>query len=78
MGSIGLPRCLSGKESTCHAGDLDLIPGSRGPLWRRKWQPTPILLPEESHGQRSLEGYSIQILPVGPRISPLVHGNMWH
>ena len=26
--------------------------------WRRKWQPTPIFLPRESHGQRSLVGYS--------------------
>ena len=26
--------------------------------WRRKWQPTPIFLPGESHGQRSLVGYS--------------------
>ena len=26
--------------------------------WRRKWQPTPVILPRESHGQRSLEGYS--------------------
>ena len=26
--------------------------------WRREWQPTPVLLPEESHRQRSLEGYS--------------------
>ena len=25
--------------------------------WRRKWQPTPVLLPRESHGQRSLAGY---------------------
>ena len=25
--------------------------------WRRAWQPTPIFLPGESHGQRSLEGY---------------------
>ena len=24
----------------------------------RKWQPTPVLLPGESHGQRSLAGYS--------------------
>ena len=24
--------------------------------WRRKWLPTPILLPGESHGQRSLVG----------------------
>ena len=24
----------------------------------RKWQPTPVLLPEKFHGQRSLAGYS--------------------
>ena len=26
--------------------------------WRRKWQPTPVFLPGEFHGQRSLEGCS--------------------
>ena len=26
--------------------------------WRRKWQPTPVVLPGESPGQRSLAGYS--------------------
>ena len=26
--------------------------------WRRKWQPTPVFLPEKPHGQRSLEGFS--------------------
>ena len=26
--------------------------------WRRAWQPTPVVLPGESHGQRSLVGYS--------------------
>ena len=25
--------------------------------WRRKWQPTPVLWPGKSHGQRSLVGY---------------------
>ena len=25
--------------------------------WRRKWQPTPVFLPGEFHGQRSLVGY---------------------
>ena len=25
---------------------------------RRKWQPTPVLLPGESHGQRSLRDYN--------------------
>ena len=27
-------------------------------IWRKKWQPTPILLPEKFHGWRSLVGYS--------------------
>ena len=26
--------------------------------WRKKWHPTPVFLPEESHGQSSLAGYS--------------------
>ena len=26
--------------------------------WRRKWQPTPVFLLGESHGERSLAGYS--------------------
>ena len=27
--------------------------------WRRKWQTTPVFLPGESHGQRSLAAYSV-------------------
>ena len=27
--------------------------------WRRAWQPTPVFLPGEPHGQRSLVGYSL-------------------
>ena len=26
--------------------------------WRREWLPTPVILPREFHGQRSLVGYS--------------------
>ena len=26
--------------------------------WRRKWKPTPAFLPGESHGRRSLVGFS--------------------
>ena len=29
--------------------------------WKRAWQPTPVFLPGESHGQRSLAGYSPRI-----------------
>ena len=34
--------------------------GREDPLekWRRKWQPAPVFLPGESHGQRRLVGYS--------------------
>ena len=42
------------KESACNAGYPGLIPGS----WKRAWQPTPVFVPGESHGQRSLVGYS--------------------
>ena len=46
------------KASACNAGDLGWIPGSGRLPWRRKGQPTPVLLPGESHGRRSLVGYS--------------------
>ena len=36
---------------------LSIKPGLEK-LGRRKWQPTPVSLPGESHGQRSLGGYS--------------------
>ena len=57
----GPHRWLSGKEFTCQCRShrrcrfnlwVRKIP------WRRKWQLTPVFLPGESHGQRSLEGYS--------------------
>ena len=31
---------------------------------RRVWQPTPVFLPRESHGQRSLEDYSQRVARV--------------
>ena len=37
---------------------LRLDPWVRKIPWRRKWQPTPVFLLGESHGQSSLEGYS--------------------
>ena len=36
---------------------LDLAKASC-PKWRRRWHPTPVLLPGKSHGWRSLEGCS--------------------
>ena len=40
--------------------DLGSIPGSGRFPWRGAWQPIPMFLPGESHGQRSLAGYSPQ------------------
>ena len=39
-----------GKESHCNAGNLGLTNGLERLPWRRAWQPTPALLPGESHG----------------------------
>jgi len=36
---------------------VGLIPGMGRFPWRRKWQSTPVFLPGESHGQKSLVGY---------------------
>ena len=54
--SFSLRRGADSEESPCNAGDPGLIPGKIP--WRRKWQPTAVFLPGESHGQRSLAGYS--------------------
>ena len=39
-------------------GRLEFDPWVGKIPWRRAWQPTPLFLPGESHGQRSLAGYS--------------------
>ena len=59
---MGLPRWLSGKESACQCKSprrRRFDPWVRKSPWRRKWQPTPIFLPGELHGQRSLAGYTL-------------------
>ena len=55
------PGSTSGKELSCqyrrhkrHWFD----PWVRKIPWRRAWQPTPVFLPGELHGQRSQVGYS--------------------
>ena len=42
--------------------------------WRREWQPTPVFSPENSHGQKSLVGYS----PWGRRESDVTEGAHTH
>ena len=38
--------------------EMQFIPQVGKMPWRRKWEPTPVILPGESYGQRSLAGYS--------------------
>ena len=59
--SYSVPGDASGKESACQCRSHKR-PGfnpwvGKSP-WRRRWQPTPVFWPGESHGQRSLAGYS--------------------
>ena len=52
---------LSNKESACSAedtGDTGSVPWTGKIPWRREQPPTPVFLPGEFHGQRSLSGYS--------------------
>ena len=49
---------LIGKESACKCRRRGFDPLIGKIPWRRKWQPTPVSLPGESHGQKSLVGCS--------------------
>ena len=58
---MSFPGGASGKEPACQCRRhkrhrFDPWVG-KTPL-KRAWQPTPVFLPGESHGQRSLVGYS--------------------
>ena len=70
---MGLPWWLSGKRICLwfrrHGFDawVGKIP------WRRKWQLTPVLLPGEFHGQRSLAGCS----PWGHRVGHDLVTDSW-
>ena len=64
----GFPGGTSGKELACQCRRCKrhgLDPWVGKIPQRRKWQPTPVLLPGKSHGQRSSVGYS----PWGPKES---------
>ena len=57
---MGLPWWLSSKESACQYKRPGFDSWVLKIPWRRKWQPTPVFLPGEFHGQRSLAGYSLR------------------
>ena len=57
----GLPRWPSGGQSACYCRRLKrrrFHPWVRKSLWKKERRPTPVLLPEKSHGRRSLAGCS--------------------
>ena len=63
----GFPCGSVGKESTCNAGDLGLIPGLGRSPGEGNGNPLQYSCLENPHGQRSLVGYS----PWGPKESDM-------
>ena len=55
---LGFLGGSDGKEFTCNAGSLGLIPGLRKPPGGGHGNPFQYSCLEKPHGQRSLEGYS--------------------
>ena len=56
-----IPGGAGGKEPVCQyrrCKRYEFDPWVGKIPWRRAWQPTPVCLPGESHGQRHLAGYS--------------------
>ena len=59
--SHGFIGCISSKAPACQCRrwkGCRFDPWVRKIPWRKAWQPIPVFLPGESHGQRSLVGYS--------------------
>ena len=59
--------------SACNAGNPGFNPWVRKIPWRREWQPTPVFLPGELPGQRSLAGYNPWDCKESDRIERLTH-----
>ena len=57
---IGLPWQLTQQRICLQCRRPRFIPWFRKIAWRRKWQSTPVFLPGEYHGQRSLASNSSQ------------------
>ena len=57
----GFPGGASGKEPACQCRRHKRCwfdPWVRKTPWRRAWRPTPVFMPGECYGQKSLAGYS--------------------
>ena len=74
---MALPGRASGKESAYHyrrRKRCRFDPWVGKIPWRRKWQPTPVFLPGELHGQKSQGGCS----PCGHRESDMTEHTHTH
>ena len=56
--ALGLPWWLKRKRICLQCGKHRFDTQVGKIPWRRKWQPSPVFLPQEFHGQRSPAGYS--------------------
>ena len=63
MAGGGLPWWHSGRGAACQCRRHGFDPWVRKIPWGRAWQPTPVFLPGESHGQRSLGGLPSMGIP---------------
>ena len=74
----GLPRLLSGEEPIFQHRRhkrRGFGPWVRKIPWRRKWQPTPVFLPGESHGHRRLGAAVHGAVKSQTRLSLHTHGD---
>ena len=69
LGRIGLPWWCRGQSVCLQYGRTGFNPWVGKIPWRRKWQPTPVFLPGESHGWRSLVGCSPRVAESRTRLS---------
>ena len=73
---LGFPGGAESKEPTCQWRRHRFNPWVRKIPWRGAWQPTPIFLPGESHGQWSLAGY-MGLQRVAHDCSDVARGSIW-
>ena len=59
--ATGFPGSISGKEQACRKHKRHGFNTWVGKIpWRRKWQPSPVFLPGESHGLKQLSTHALE------------------
>ena len=56
---LAFPSGLDGEESACQCKRHRVNPWVGKIPWKREWLSSPVFLPGESHGRRSVVGYSL-------------------